>query len=256
MFEYKSVQLQQVDSLSSHGLVVKNTFIDGPPQWWGNIPRRRAHSAFAAVRPIDEQKQQPPQMANCAFSTPAFESWVGTSRHKSVECCAEKYQQSTLSFLGDVSTACSETDEYNFIEDDCRQSDNYFSNLTCEQSARQIVELVEHECSFLRIHGHSIPDERTKRKPWHDVTATFAFTWRACPWQDVLDGISRCGGLLWPCCKGIVVLCKWRVVNCTCTPRKVWSCVQSITSAKWKTYVNCIALRGNLFQYAISMHVL
>merc|ERR1712032_73561 len=181
--ECDSFQNQQVESLTSHGFAVKNTFIDEPPQWWENFPRRRAHSVPAKLRFNDEQQSQTPKTAICAHSISAPDACKGAHCQKPIDCSATLQRQVTTNSVSDVSTACSEADEYNPAVDDLHEMDSSSLNPLCEQFAHQIVELVERECGFLQIRGHRIHLEaRKNKKQKRGVAATLRFFVQGLPW--------------------------------------------------------------------------
>lgn len=68
----------------------------------------------------------------------------------------------------------------------------------------QILELAERECGFLKLSGHSLYNEKGRRKPRQGVTATFRFYIKGLPrvkrakWHQplcwsVMAPLQRCG---------------------------------------------------------------
>merc|ERR1712217_526078 len=147
-------------------------------------------------------------MTNCADSITAIEPCRGTSCHESIDCKAELQWQKTASSTSDVSTACSETDEHNTAVDDWLDMDSYSSNLVCEQSTHHIYELVESECGFLRLRGHSIHAEVTRKKPRRGIAGTL---------RIYMEGLPRVKRAKWyqPLCWSVMAMLQ----RCGCTMR-------------------------------------
>lgn len=151
--KHEPIQFEQADFLTSQGFVLKNTFIDGPAQWW-EIRNQRAHSAPAEARFTNEHECRTPKTPRCASGVIAHDSCKGMSRHKSINCSASLSPQISTCSESEMSTTCTESDEY-----DSNMGNWLEKNPAGEQTAHQILELVERECSFFKLFGRRLYNE-------------------------------------------------------------------------------------------------
>mmetsp|Transcript_5712 Transcript_5712/g.16235 ORF Transcript_5712/g.16235 Transcript_5712/m.16235 type:complete len:230 (-) Transcript_5712:303-992(-) len=170
--EQGCIQFPQADALTQQGFVVKNTFIDGPAQWWDGAPCRRAHSAPAAARAIGRESPAPRALLPAAVPEPL--------KVEGAPCRAELLPQGTT--CSELSTTCSEADEYDSSVGDGSEVCSPFPGLVCVRTPEQIRECIERECGFLRLHGHNLHCETAKKRSRQDAVATLRFYVKGVPW--------------------------------------------------------------------------
>lgn len=181
---------KQIASLHAHGLVVRNTFIDGPTP----VPRHAAPRARSAP---SEFCRRPLDSARCP--TKCGDTPLDTPRSVSTACPTDS--------CSPADSSCSSSTAWQYEADcqclssnisssrrpslsSCPSLDNSDGEIlpkglpygigSREESARQILELVQHECAFLRIRGHGLRIEKHRQR---SVAATLCIFVQGLPWS-------------------------------------------------------------------------
>mmetsp|Transcript_16576 Transcript_16576/g.37450 ORF Transcript_16576/g.37450 Transcript_16576/m.37450 type:complete len:259 (-) Transcript_16576:186-962(-) len=161
----------QVENLLAGGFVVRNTFIDAPNPWQEGAMQRRTHSAPPAPEPAGRLAARESRAAIAGTDlSPITSEWSrSSSSAKSRQDSPSPSRQSTAASSAFSERGGGAAGDADFME-------------ACLDSARQVSELVERECAFLRIRGHGLHAKSSANAKRSDLAVTLRFYVSGLPW--------------------------------------------------------------------------